>query len=130
MPTHQHTTKPSSSTKSRKSKFGESSSAEEEFFCLTPEDSRSISSNTSERSRNASTTSSTHQIPDTKIFSVAVEAKVRFNFKNFIAANFLYLMNRDVRKLLIVVLFQKSKLSSYLVCRSTIFVSFLKISVF
>ena len=60
-------------------KFGESSSAEEEFFCLTPEDARSISSNTSDRSRNASTTSGTthHQIPDSKIFSVAVEAKAK-----------------------------------------------------
>jgi len=61
------------STNRRKAKFGESSSAEEEFFCLTPEDARSISSNTSDRSRNAS--SASHQmIPDTKIFSVAVEA--------------------------------------------------------
>ena len=57
-------------------KFGESSSAEEEFFCLTPEDARSISSNTSDRSRNASTASG-HQIPDSKIFSVAVEAKAK-----------------------------------------------------
>ena len=57
-------------------KFGESSSADEEFFCLTPEDARSISSNTSDRSRNASTTSG-HQIPDSKIFSVAVEAKAK-----------------------------------------------------
>ena len=60
------------STNRRKAKFGETSSAEEEFFCLTPEDARSISSNTSDRSRNAS---ASHQmIPDTKIFSVAVEA--------------------------------------------------------
>ena len=57
-------------------KFGESSSADEEFFCLTPEDARSISSNTSDRSRNASTASG-HQIPDSKIFSVAVEAKAK-----------------------------------------------------
>ena len=111
MPTHQPINKPSSSTKSRKSKFGESSSAEEEFFCLTPEDSRSISSNTSERSRNASTTSSTHQIPDTKIFSVAVEAKVRFHLKNFSAVNFRYLITKYVRKLRILIWFQKLKLS-------------------
>ena len=57
-------------------KFGEPSSADEEFFCLTPEDARSISSNTSDRSRNASTASG-HQIPDSKIFSVAVEAKAK-----------------------------------------------------
>ena len=68
-------------SKIRKGKFGESSSAEEEFFCLTPEDSRSISSNTSERSRNASTTS-TQQITDTKIFSVAVEAKAKEPISN------------------------------------------------
>ena len=55
-------------------KFGESSSAEEEFFCLTPEDARSISSNTSDRSRNPSTSAGHQIIPDSKIFSVAVEA--------------------------------------------------------
>ena len=43
---------------------------------MTPEDARSISSNTSDRSRNASTASG-HQIPDSKIFSVAVEAKAK-----------------------------------------------------
>ncbi len=63
-------------SKKTKTKLAESSSAEEEFFCLTPEDARSISSNTSERSRNASTASG-HQIPDSKIFSVAVEAKTK-----------------------------------------------------
>lgn len=61
--------------------LGESSSAEEEFFCLTPEDARSISSNTSDRSRNASTASG-HQIPDSKIFSVAVEAKSKPDANN------------------------------------------------
>ena len=62
--------------KNSSNKFAESSSAEEEFFCLTPEDARSISSNTSDRSRNASSSTSGHQIiPDSKIFSVAVEAK-------------------------------------------------------
>ena len=73
---HQHLSNSINKRKggSTATKFGESSSAEEEFFCLTPEDARSISSNTgSDRSRNASATS--HQvIPDTKIFSVAVEA--------------------------------------------------------
>jgi len=72
---HQHLSNSINKRKggSASAKFGESSSAEEEFFCLTPEDARSISSNTgSDRSRNASATS--HQvIPDTKIFSVAVE---------------------------------------------------------
>ena len=73
---HQHISHSSSSSVNKRKggvgKFGESSSAEEEFFCLTPEDARSISSNTSDRSRNAS---ASHQvIPDTKIFSVAVEA--------------------------------------------------------
>merc|ERR1712038_1494530 len=49
--------------------------------------SRSISSNTSEsRSRNASTTSA-HQIPDTKIFSVAVEAKVPASAKTGSGSN-------------------------------------------
>jgi len=64
---------------------GESSSAEEEIFCLTPEDARSIAS--SGRSRNASSTSVSSAkipgsfpvqmggLPDTKIFSVAVEAR-------------------------------------------------------
>lgn len=64
---------------------GESSSAEEEIFCLTPEDARSIAS--SGRSRNASSTSVNSAkiagsfpvqmggLPDTKIFSVAVEAR-------------------------------------------------------
>lgn len=77
-------------------------SSEEEFFCLTPEDARSICSNASDRSRNASSSQShhghgghhhghashdehhdahkeglEHQIPDTKIFSVAVEAKAK-----------------------------------------------------
>ena len=74
------------------------STPEEEFFCLTPEDSRSIistASGGSSRSRNASSTSTTSAVagrksidmksnntlpvqmglPDTKIFSVAVEAK-------------------------------------------------------
>ena len=74
------------------------STPEEEFFCLTPEDSRSIistASGGSGRSRNASSTSTTSAatgskslsiksapslpvqmgLPDTKIFSVAVEAK-------------------------------------------------------
>merc|ERR1712223_847086 len=74
------------------------STPEEEFFCLTPEDSRSIistASGGSGRSRNASSTSTTSAVaggkhinmkpnhtlpvqmglPDTKIFSVAVEAK-------------------------------------------------------
>ena len=45
---------------------------------MTPEDARSISSNASDRSRNASTASGQAvQIPDTKIFSVAVEAKAK-----------------------------------------------------
>jgi hypothetical protein len=77
---HQHNqtnNKSSAAAATISRKFGqESSSAEEEFFCLTPEDARSItSSTTSDRSRNASTTSG--QIPDTKIFSVAVEAKAK-----------------------------------------------------
>ena len=62
---------------------GDSSSVEEEFFCLTPEDARSIASSGC-RSRNASSTSvsSTKMfpvqmggLPDTKIFSVAVESR-------------------------------------------------------
>ena len=62
---------------------GDSSSMEEEFFCLTPEDARSIASSGC-RSRNASSTSVSSAktfpvqmggLPDTKIFSVAVEAK-------------------------------------------------------
>ena len=74
------------------------STPEEEFFCLTPEDARSIASNASGgsgRSRNASATSTASAaaigkssnmksncnlpiqmgLPDTKIFSVAVEAR-------------------------------------------------------
>ena len=56
---------------------GESSSGpEEEFFCLTPEDARSLGS--SERSRHASGVKPAAQnvhVPDSKIFSVAVEAR-------------------------------------------------------
>ena len=71
------------------------STPEEEFFCLTPEDARSITSTGSGRSRNASATSTASAavggksasgktnysmpiqmgLPDTKIFSVAVEAR-------------------------------------------------------
>lgn len=60
----------------------DSSSVEDEFFCLTPDDARSIAS--SGRSRNASSTSISSAktlpvqmggFPDTKIFSVAVESR-------------------------------------------------------
>ncbi len=70
------TRKASSASSSSTSVSARKSVAEEEFFCLTPEDARSISS--SGRSRNASAQSAAKvpvHVPETKIFSVAVEAK-------------------------------------------------------
>ena len=86
---------PTQGTQLRMDSTNSGSTPEEEFFCLTPEDARSIASNASGgsgRSRNASATSTTSAatagkssniksnpiqmgLPDTKIFSVAVEAR-------------------------------------------------------
>ena len=86
---------PSQGTQLRMDSMNSGSTPEEEFFCLTPEDARSIASGGSGRSRNASATSTASAatigkssnmkpnfnlpiqmgLPDTKIFSVAVEAR-------------------------------------------------------